>query len=115
MKPCVDSRGRPPVTGIRIGPVWCGDMSQREARRQSQTERSARRLVLVTFIVAATTLAAQQQPSQQQLPPGIKTGNPTPGTAQPDPPDLSMRITVTGCVLAVAVRPGGATDTADPN
>jgi hypothetical protein len=28
----------------------------------------------------------------------ISGGNPTPGTPQPDPPDVANRITVTGCV-----------------
>jgi hypothetical protein len=36
--------------------------------------------------------------SAQQRPPGSKTGNPTPGTPQPDPPNLADRVTVTGCV-----------------
>jgi len=32
----------------------------------------------------------------------INGGNPTPGTAQPDPPDVSKRVTVTGCVARVS-------------
>jgi hypothetical protein len=35
----------------------------------------------------------------QQTPPRL-SGNPTPGTPQPNPPDLRNRITVTGCVKA---------------
>ena len=57
-------------------------------------------------------LAAQQPPQQQppglQPPPGLKTGNPTPGTPQPEPPDLARRITLTGCVQATGNRGGGA-------
>ncbi|MEP7309784.1 MAG: hypothetical protein ABJA98_30110 [Acidobacteriota bacterium] len=52
-------------------------------------------------LVAAWTLGLSAQ-----QPPGSKTGNPTPGTPQPDPPNLADRITVTGCVQAVP-QPGG--------
>lgn len=41
------------------------------------------------------------------------TGNPTPGTAQPDPPNLADRITVVGCLQPVARRADAAS--ADPN
>lgn len=33
---------------------------------------------------------------------GRLTGNPTPGTPQPDPPNLAERITLTGCVRSSA-------------
>jgi hypothetical protein len=39
-------------------------------------------------------------------------GNPTPGTAQPDPPNLADRITLTGCVRAA---PGRSTVAVDEN
>jgi len=39
-------------------------------------------------------------------------GNPTPGTAQPDPPNLADRITLTGCVQ---VAPGRSTAAVDSN
>ena len=43
-------------------------------------------------------------------PPGAKSGNPTPGTPQPDAPTLADRITLTGCVqLARSESRGGAT------
>ena len=32
------------------------------------------------------------------------TGNPTPGTAQPDPPNLANQVTVTGCVQLMTRR-----------
>src|SRR5262245_49529271 len=51
--------------------------------------------------------------SAQQQPPNAKTGNPTPGTPQPDPPNLADRITVTGCVQAVP--PAAGQKGADPN
>jgi hypothetical protein len=48
------------------------------------------------------------------------TGNPTPGTAQPEPPDLARRVTFSGCVQtapqsgvaqsAGAIDPGEVTD-----
>jgi hypothetical protein len=39
------------------------------------------------------------------------TGNPTPGTAQPDPPNLADRVTFAGCLQPVA----RSAPTADPN
>ena len=39
-------------------------------------------------------------------------GNPTPGTAQPDPPSLADRITLTGCVQPT---PGRSTSAVDEN
>jgi len=50
----------------------------------------------MTCVLALTVgLIARQAPPG---PPGLKTGNPTPGTPQPDPPNLADRITLTGCV-----------------
>ena len=46
--------------------------------------------VVTIFSFSMVALAAQG--------PGRLTGNPTPGTPQPDPPNLADRITVTGCV-----------------
>jgi len=53
-----------------------------------------------TLVVSAVVLRAQQQQPQQPAPPPAppKSGNPTPGTAQPDPPNLADRVTLTGCV-----------------
>jgi hypothetical protein len=42
-----------------------------------------------------------------------RTSNPTPGTAQPDPPNLADRVTLTGCVQAVI--PPQNSQPADPN
>ena len=55
-------------------------------------------LVTLVAVLCVRTpgLSAQQQP-----PPGSRTGNPTPGTPQPDAPNLADRITVTGCVRLV--------------
>jgi len=47
---------------------------------------------------------------------GSKTGNPTPGTPQPDPPNVADRITVTGCVERSRTQTGGrSAAAADPN
>jgi hypothetical protein len=42
------------------------------------------------------------------------TGNPTPGTQQPDPPNLADRVTVIGC-LGLAARAAFAKTSADAN
>jgi hypothetical protein len=48
---------------------------------------------------ALTTLSfASPAVSQQPPPPAPKTGNPTPGTPQPDPPKVADRIAVSGCL-----------------
>jgi hypothetical protein len=53
-----------------------------------------------TCLVTMVAVLAVRAPAltAQQPPPGFKTGNPTPGTPQPDPPNLADRITLTGCV-----------------
>src|SRR5512132_2732182 len=55
---------------------------------------------LVALLVSGTLAIAAQQP------PGARTGNPTPGTPQPEPPNLADRITLTGCVKAVDAASG---------
>jgi len=52
------------------------------------------------------TPAAPQRPALPP-PPAPKTGNPTPGTPQPEPPNLADRITVSGC-LQMAKGAGAA-------
>ena len=42
------------------------------------------------------------------------TGNPTPGTAQPDPPNVADRVTLTGCLMAALPR-ADASASADSN
>ena len=45
-----------------------------------------------------------------------RTGSPTPGTPQPDPPNLADRVTLTGCVQLVAQDgKGQQTAATDPN
>jgi hypothetical protein len=44
----------------------------------------------------------------------VTGGNPTPGTPQPDPPNLGDRITVTGC-LQPAPKSSANSEAADPN
>ena len=55
----------------------------------------------LVICLALTTLAgtAGAQSTPQGLPrPATRAGNPTPGTPQPDPPNVDDRIAVTGCV-----------------
>jgi hypothetical protein len=47
---------------------------------------------VIVIISVLTTLGLSAQGT------GRFTGNPTPGTPQPDPPNLADRITLTGCV-----------------
>lgn len=55
------------------------------------------------------TPAAPAAPQRPALPPPptAKTGNPTPGTPQPDPPNVADRVTVSGC-LQLAPGAGAA-------
>jgi hypothetical protein len=79
-------------------------------------------VVVACFCAVNMAVHAQQRPTgappagSPPLPPGSKTGNPTPGTPQPDPPNLADRITLTGCVQA-AVNPGsrGGKDPNNPS
>ena len=43
------------------------------------------------------------------------TGNPTPGTVQPEPPNLADRVTFVGCVRAAPTVPGETTDANTPS
>jgi len=49
--------------------------------------------VLVALVAASTIMASAQVGGKPVI-----GGNPTPGTAQPDPPNLSDRITLSGCL-----------------
>jgi hypothetical protein len=69
--------------------------------------------------VLSIALRAQQAPAAPQrpaLPPPVqKTGNPTPGTEQPAPPDVADRIAVTGCLqLAPGTGPAPASASTAP-
>jgi len=70
---------------------------------------------LVGLMVIALPLGAwAQQPAGP--PPGLKTGNPTPGTPQPEPPSIADRITVTGCLhLAPGARAAPASAATVPS
>jgi hypothetical protein len=65
-------------------------------------------LAVVVLVAGWTIGLAAQQPG------GLKTGNPTPGTPQPDPPNLADRITLTGCLQTTGenarARSGAAVD-----
>jgi hypothetical protein len=63
--------------------------------------------VVTIFCISVVSLAAQGT--------GRLTGNPTPGTPQPDPPRLADRITVTGCVRWAAANGRGAVPTDELN
>src|SRR5437867_12509183 len=54
--------------------------------------KRARHVCVILVVSASTTLGLSAQGT------GRLTGNPTPGTPQPDPPSLADRITLTGCV-----------------
>ncbi len=64
--------------------------------------------VLSCLVVSTATIAAQGGGKP------VSGGNPTPGTAQPDPPNLSDRITVTGC-LQPAPKSAASNETPDSN
>ena len=69
-------------------------------------------LTTLSFAVPAhpqQTAPAPAAPQRPALPPPptAKTGNPTPGTPQPDPPNVAKRITVSGC-LQLAPGAGAA-------
>jgi hypothetical protein len=48
---------------------------------------------LLAFVAASSFVAMAQSGGKP-----VSGGNPTPGTAQPDPPNLADRITLTGCL-----------------
>jgi len=57
---------------------------------------------VILVVSALTTLGMSAQGT------GRLTGNPTPGTPQPDPPNLADRITLTGCVRWAATDGRGS-------
>jgi len=57
-------------------------------------------VILVVSVLTTLGLSAQGT--------GRLTGNPTPGTPQPDPPNLADRITLTGCVRWAATDSRGS-------
>ena len=72
------------------------------------TKRSCQGWV-VLVVGALTTLGLSAQGT------GRLTGNPTPGTQQPDPPNLADRITLTGCVRWAAPDGRGSIPTQELN
>jgi hypothetical protein len=59
-------------------------------------------------LAAASAMVSAQAPGKPA------TGNPTPGVAQPGPPNLADRVTFTGCLRPVA-RAAAATDGNSPS
>jgi hypothetical protein len=73
-------------------------------------------LVATVTILGGFTIGVTAQPPGRGQPSGSRTGNPTPGTPQPDPPNLADRITVSGCVQASRQsRDASAAAPVDPN
>ena len=72
------------------------------------TKRSWHGCVILAVSVM-TTLGLSAQGT------GRLTGNPTPGTPQPDPPNLADRITLTGCVRWAAPDGRGSVTSQDLN
>ena len=62
--------------------------------------------VLAAALVALTAVVFAQGGGKPA------TGNPTPGTAQPDPPNVANRVTFAGCLQRVARSAGAAPTTA---
>ena len=65
----------------------------RSAGRRCLMRRAMWNGYLIALVAASTIVATAQTGGKP-----ISGGNPTPGTAQPDPPNLADRITVTGCL-----------------
>ena len=64
---------------------------------------------LIALMAASTFVASAQIGGKP-----VKGGNPTPGTAQPDPPNVGDRITVSGC-LQPASKSNANSETPDAN
>ena len=64
---------------------------------------------LIAFLAACTFVVSAQVGGKP-----VSGGNPTPGTAQPDPPNLGDRITVSGC-LQTAAKSKASSETPDAN
>jgi len=71
--------------------------------------RSIWTLGLVMCLAASGSIANAQGGGKP-----VSGGNPTPGTPQPDPPNLGDRITVTGC-LQPTPKSAANSEAADPN
>jgi hypothetical protein len=70
---------------------------------------------LMTLTAPAQQQAPATPPPSQPPPPAQKSGNPTPGTPQPDPPNVADRIAVTGCLqLVPGAGPAPASAATEP-
>jgi hypothetical protein len=72
-----------------------------------------RALAMAGYVLALTATLTVSGTAQGGGKPA--RGNPTPGTAQPDPPNPADRITLTGCVQAAPNRTAGPVDPNTPN
>jgi len=68
--------------------------------------RTVGRIAIVAAFVTVSTLTGAAQIGGKL----VIGGNPTPGTEQPEPPNLADRITLTGCLQTASVRRGGSLD-----
>jgi hypothetical protein len=66
--------------------------------------------VAAVLVVAATLAAAAQIGGKP-----VSGGNPTPGTPQPEPPNLDDRIALTGCLRAAPGTPATTQDANTPS
>lgn len=57
-----------------------------------------------TWLAVVIAIAAGAATASAQAPGKPATGNPTPGTAQPDPPNVANRVMFVGCLQPVARR-----------
>ena len=64
----------------------------------------------LAFVGAWTLVAAAQVGGKP-----VRGGNPTPGTEQPAPPNLSDRVTMTGCLRPAPAGAAKASEPADSN
>ena len=83
--------------------------SLRGAGRRCVMRRAVWMGGLIALLAASTFVVSAQVGGKP-----VKGGNPTPGTAQPDPPNVSDRITVSGC-LQPASKSNANSETPDAN
>jgi len=72
--------------------------------------RRAAGLAVLAAVVGACTLTAAQVGGKP-----VSGGNPTPGTAQPDPPNLSDRISLNGCLQPAPKTAAAGSEPIDDN
>jgi hypothetical protein len=106
---------QPEVTGQRSKGKWSrllGKILPFTFDFRPLTSGSPRRLVTTIVFLCVLSVAA----GAQLLDGKRRVGDsPTPGTPQPEHPNLADRVTLTGCVQPATARSGQQTGPADPN